>query len=191
MGLRPRPGRDYAVVDPHLHVWDTNRLRYPWLAGFPLLNRSFLMADFDQARGGLMVEQLVFVQAECEPAQHLLELSWVQSLANQDQRISGLVPWVNVEAGQAICPTLDLFKQDPRVKGVRRLLFTEADPRFCLQNGFVQGVQELGARDLHFELCLRPDQFPAAMELIERCPQTRFVLDHIGNPDIPLPQSSV
>ncbi len=22
---------DYPIVDTHLHIWDTGRLRYPWL----------------------------------------------------------------------------------------------------------------------------------------------------------------
>ena len=42
---------DYPVVDTHLHIWDTGRLRYPGLDDVPLLNRSYLIGDYRQACG--------------------------------------------------------------------------------------------------------------------------------------------
>ena len=61
----------------------------------------------------------------------------------------------------------------------------QADPAFCLQPGFVEGVRLLQDYGLHFELCLKGDeQFRNALELVRRCPGVRFVLDHIGKPSI-------
>jgi L-fuconolactonase len=40
----------------------------------------------------------------------------------------------------------------------------------------------LGDRGLSFDLCLRNDQLEFGAELIDRCPQTRFIVDHCGNP---------
>ena len=37
---------------------------------------------------------------------------------------------------------------------------------------------------LTFDLCLRPHLIPAAAELAARCPETQFVLDHCGVPNI-------
>ena len=36
-----------AVVDSHIHFWDTDRFDYPWLQGFSELNRPFVPADLD------------------------------------------------------------------------------------------------------------------------------------------------
>ena len=38
--------------------------------------------------------------------------------------------------------------------------------------------------DLSFDLCIRHQQLPAAIEMVRQCPETRFMLDHIGKPDI-------
>ena len=50
-----------AVVDSHIHFWDTDRFDYPWLQGFTELNRPFVPADLDV--GDVPIEGLIFVQA--------------------------------------------------------------------------------------------------------------------------------
>jgi L-fuconolactonase len=172
------------LIDAHIHLWDLQRLRYPWLDTVPAINRSFLLADFDRARGDHAVAAMIFVQCECEPAQHLEELRWVQSLADADPRLQGFVPWAPLETGDAVEAELAAMAQDPRVKGVRRIIQFEADPDFCLNPSFIRGVQLLGRYGLHFEITISPHHFPRVMKVIAACPDTRFILDHIGNPDI-------
>ena len=43
-------GNVRGVLDSHVHFWDPQRLRYPWLAGEPALNRAFLPVDLAAAR---------------------------------------------------------------------------------------------------------------------------------------------
>ena len=38
--------------------------------------------------------------------------------------------------------------------------------------------------DLTFDLCARADQLPIIEELIDECPNVKFILDHCGVPDI-------
>lgn len=172
------------IIDAHIHIWDLDRLRYPWLADVPTINRSFLLDDYHAARGPRNVEALVFVQCECEPARHLEELAWVQSCADADPRLKAIVPWAPLEAGDAVGEELLAIARDGRVKGVRRIIQFERDVDFCVQPGFVRGVQLLGEADLHCELTIAPIHFPNVLKLVAACPETRFILDHIGNPDI-------
>lgn len=172
------------MIDAHVHLWDVDRLSYPWLEGVPEINRTFLLEDFDAARRGREVDAMVFVQCECRPHQYRDELRWVQSLADGDHRLRGIVPWAPLEDGAIVAADLEQMAADPRVKGVRRIIQFEDDPDFCLQPGFVRGVQLLADYGLHFEITVAPLHLPRVMQLVEACPDTRFILDHIGNPDI-------
>ena len=172
------------LIDAHIHIWDVHRLEYPWLAGVPAINRTYLLSDYDQARAGHQVEAMVFVQCECRPAQHLEELAWVRSVAQADPRLQAIVPWAPLETGEAVAAELSRLAADPLVRGVRRIIQFEEDVDFCVQPGFIRGVQLLGDNGLHCELTIDPRRFPNTLKLVEACPGTRFILDHIGNPDI-------
>ncbi len=112
------------------------------------------------------------------------ELAWVQSLADRDPRLKAIVPWAPLEDGEAVAEALRAIAADPRVKGVRRIIEFEEDIDFCIQPGFVRGVQLLGEVGLHCELTVGPRNFPNVMKLVEASPGTKFILDHIGCPNI-------
>ncbi|MFP4157617.1 MAG: amidohydrolase family protein [Opitutales bacterium] len=174
---------DTPIIDPHLHLWDLDRIEYPWLSQVPIINRSFGLADYDEAREGVEVEAMVFVECDCARGHHMDEFAWVQEQADADPQLKGIVPHLPLENGEAIAGDIAQIAADPRTKGVRRLLFNQPDD-LCTRPGFIRGVQLLGQAGLHFELTNLPAQFPQVRKLVEAAPDTRFILDHIGNPDI-------
>jgi L-fuconolactonase len=175
---------DFPIVDAHIHLWDINKLSYPWLNDVPKINRTFDLSDYNQAMGLQEVQAMVYVQCECKREQSMEELKWVNSLADQDTRLQAIVPWAPLELGSLVEPILREMAKYPRVKGIRRIIEFEEDPDFCIQPGFVKGVQLLGSLGLHCELTIDPKHFPNVLRLIELCPQTQFILDHCGSPDI-------
>ena len=44
-----------AIVDAHVHLWDPERFRIPWLDELPALNRPYRLAEFDAAPAELGV----------------------------------------------------------------------------------------------------------------------------------------
>jgi predicted TIM-barrel fold metal-dependent hydrolase len=46
---------------------------------------------------------------------------------------------------------------------------------------FVENMQRLGELGLSFDLCMRPGELLDGVRLAERCPKTRFIVDHCGN----------
>jgi L-fuconolactonase len=175
---------DFPIVDTHLHLWDLGRIRYPWLASVPPLNKNHLIADYRRACEPVQVAKMVFVQCECEPAQAHDEAAWVTEVAKTELRIRGIVAWAPLEKGDAAETDLAKLGANPLVKGIRRIIQFEPDIGFCLRPEFVRGVQLLHAHGLSFDLCINHLQLANTIKLVRQCPDVQFVLDHIGKPNI-------
>ena len=175
---------DFAIIDSHVHLYDVARLRYPWLSAVPQINRTFLLSDFDAARGDVQVDQIVFAEVDVAPGQHIEEAAFVQELADADARLAGMVAHAPVEKGAAVEEDLAALAQFPTLRGIRRLIQGAPDPGFCLEPGFLDGVQRVGRHGLVFDICVKHFAMTYALELVRRCPDVQFVLDHIGKPDI-------
>jgi L-fuconolactonase len=174
----------FPIVDTHLHIWDLKRLRYPWLASVPKLNRNHLIEDYHVACGAVQVEKMVFLQCECDPSQFQEEADWVTEVARADPRIRGIVPWAPLEKGDAAEEAVARLASNPLVKGIRRIIQFEPDPEFCLRPDFVRGVQLLPRHGLNFDICINHTQLANTLKFVRHCPEVRFIMDHIAKPDI-------
>jgi L-fuconolactonase len=175
---------DFPIIDTHLHVWDTRLLRYPWLDAVPLLNKPYLLADYDRACGPVQVEKMVFLQAEVDFSLFQEEADWVTGLAAEDPRIEGIVSWAPLEKGDGARPALERLAENEKIKGIRRIIQFEDDLEFCLQPDFVAGVQALPDYGLSFDICISHIQMANTVKMVRQCPDVQFILDHIGKPDI-------
>lgn len=175
---------NFPIVDTHLHVWNPTHLRYPWLDDNALLNKPYLLEDYNRACGAVSVERMVFLQCEVEFAQFMDEANWVDSLADQDSRLQGIVPWAPLEKGDAVRPDLERLAANPRVKGIRRIIQFEPDLDFCLRPDFVRGVQALADYNLSFDICIDVRHMVNSLELVRQCPNVQFIVDHIAKPRI-------
>jgi L-fuconolactonase len=173
---------DIPVVDAHVHLWDPRRFRMPWLDDIPELNNAFGSTEFARASDGLGIEAMVYVQVDVTPAYGLLEAHWA---ADQGPLVAGIVAWAPIEDGPVITSYLDALVQiDPRIKGVRRLIQSEADPEFQLRPAFLEGIRLLPRYGLSFDICIEHGQLARSIQMVRACPDTSFVLDHLGKPDV-------
>ncbi len=172
------------LVDAHVHFWDPGVLAYPWLRDVPRLAEPQTPSVMRAEAGPDMPRQLVFVQAECERARALDEVAWVEGLAGEERRIAAVVAFAPVNDGQRTRDVLATLAVRPLVRGVRHLVQDDPDPDLCRRPAFVEGVREVGRLGLCFELCVRQAQLAATLDLVRACPDTRFVLDHAGKPEI-------
>ncbi len=175
---------DFPILDTHLHLIAPDRLSYPWLAGAPKINRPFGLADFDAATGTVDVGAMVFLEVDVDPAHALDEARYVTEQAAADPRIKAMVPFAPLEKGAAVAEHLAALAEFPLTRGVRRLLQGEADPEYCLQPEFLEGVRALEAHDFSFDICVTYRQMASTAKLARACPNVKMVLDHIGKPAI-------
>jgi L-fuconolactonase len=174
-----------GVVDSHVHFWNPAELHYPWLDELPALQRALLPPEYRAAAGAVPVTRVVFVECNCRPEEAQREVRFVEHLAEGDgePRISGIIAYADLTGATALDRALDALRCSPLVKGVRHNI--QGHPAgFALEPAFVDGVREVGRRGLTFDLCVTHDQLGEVAELVERCPPTRFVLDHCAKPPI-------
>ncbi len=170
------------IIDAHIHFWDINYLSYPWLEQFPDINQTTLPSDLPSSGDGWTMEKLVFVQADCVPEDSLDEVRWVTDLAANDERIAGIVAYAPLEKPN-VYAQIDALQSNPLVKGVRRLIQGE-NIGFALNEQLIESVRRLEKYDMSFDICVFHHQLPDVIGLVNQCPNVRFVLDHMGKPDI-------
>lgn len=175
---------DYPIVDAHVHLCDPDRFTYSWMKGAPALNRQVLPADFTAAAAPVTVDRIVFVEVDVDRPQHVAEAEWITGLAKTDRRIGAIVASLPLEQGKKVVPDLDRLRRNPLLRGVRRLIQAETDPDFCIRPDFIEGLKLLAPHGLSFDICILHHQMPSAIEMAQQCPEVRFVLDHIGKPEI-------
>jgi L-fuconolactonase len=177
---------DFPIVDTHVHLWDPRRFRMSWLDGNAVLDQPYGVAEYRQHTAGVAIDAMVYLQVEVEPPYALLEAEWAAARAQEEPRLQGLVLWAPLEYGEQARAFLEaLIAVDPlRVKGIRRIIQFEPDLEFCLQPRFVRGVQLVAEYGLSFDLCIDHRHLPNTLKLVAQCPNTAFILDHLGKPDI-------
>ena len=172
------------IVDAHVHLYDTRQFPYAWMKDVPKLDKPHLPADYRAAIGEAPVEQVVFVEVWIDTPHQMAEAEWVSGLFESVPELRGIVAAAALEDGAGAEGALARLAEMEHVKAVRRLIEFEPDVDFCLQPGFVEGVRLLARYDLSFDICVKHFQLANAVELVRRCPEVRFVLDHIGKPPI-------
>jgi predicted TIM-barrel fold metal-dependent hydrolase len=170
------------MIDTHLHLWNPAKFCYPWLGGFPPLNREFALEEYRSASAG-DISASVFVECDSGPDSHLDEARWALDFASDPtNRIAGVVASVWPES-ENFSDLLLALSRHPKLKGLRRVLHTAPD-ELSRSSLFRKSVASLAEYGLSFDLCVLERQLPLATALVDACPQTQFILDHCGVPDI-------
>jgi L-fuconolactonase len=175
---------DFAIVDSHVHLADPKRFGYAWTKNAPSLNRTVLPEHLTRAAAPVTIDKFVFVEVDVDLPQHVDEAAWVQSLAQADSRLAGMVAALPLEKGKAAQAELDQLRRNKTLRGIRRLIQNQADPDFCIQPNFIEGLKLLSTHDLVFDICIFHHHLPNAIKMVRQCPEVRFILDHIGKPGI-------
>lgn len=167
------------IIDTHLHLWDTARLHYPWLQELPQIQGAFLSDQYRKATAGFEVDKMIFVQCECLPEENVAELELVMEQAALDPRIAGMVAYAALEHGKS---SISPFLGNPFVKGIRRM-YDDA-PGICCSPLFLEALRTFPMHGLNMDISAQPHGLNDTARMITQCPETQFILDHLGKPAI-------
>jgi L-fuconolactonase len=168
------------VIDSHQHFWRFNPVRDAWITEeMAAIRRNFLPGDLALELEANGVDTTIAVQADQSEA----ETEFLLGLAEGNPRIAGVVGWVDLRSPE-IESRLKHFSSFKKLRGVRHVAQAEADDRFLARPEFVRGVEHLARFELTYDILIYPRQLPAAMELVAKLPEQKFVVDHLAKPQI-------
>lgn len=175
---------DFPIVDTHVHLLDQKRFKYSWAAGAPKLARDWSIADLVERAAPNQIESLVFAEVDVDMPLYMDEARWVQELADGDPRLKGCVACLPMEQGAALEGQMAELAGLRVMRGIRRLIQNQPDPEFTLKPDFLAALKLLPKYNLSFDICIFHHQLPNTIEMVKRCPDTFFILDHIAKPGI-------
>src|SRR5947209_12121693 len=83
----------FSIIDAHIHLWDLTEFPVPWIAGNPILNKSYVLQDYKDQSAGLGIAGIVYVQAAVASEYSLLEADYIADLAASDPLVQGVVAY--------------------------------------------------------------------------------------------------
>ena len=168
------------IIDSHQHFWNYEPEKHSWIDDeMSVIRRDFLSDDLQKVFDENGVDACVAVQAD----QTTEETDFLISLAENNSFIKGVVGWVDLRS-ESIEEDLLKYKKYDVIKGFRHVVQEEQDHNFMLRPEFLNGIELLGKYNLCYDILIFPHQLGAALELVNKFPNQKFVIDHIAKPYI-------
>jgi predicted TIM-barrel fold metal-dependent hydrolase len=187
------------VIDPHHHLWDLSRNRYPWLQARPLkpclegniepIVKDYLLEDYLEDTCSQNVVKSVHVECGWNPSDPVGETEWLQRLADKHDYPHGIVGRATLDAPD-VEQVLQGHARYRNVRGIRHAINWHPDPAKTYVNrpdlirteAWRHGFGLLRQFGLSFDLQLYPAQMADAIDLARAYPDVLIVLNHAGMP---------
>jgi L-fuconolactonase len=167
-------------IDAHQHFWKYDAARDTWITDpMHAIRRDFLPKDIAPELKANGTDACITVQADSSES----DTRFLLDLAEREPLIAGVVGWVDLRSPQ-LEERLRAFAKFPKLRGFRHVAQAEPDNRFLLQPDFTRGVAKLREFNFTYDILVFPRQLAAAIELVAMFPEQRFVIDHLGKPDV-------
>lgn len=188
--------RDLPFVDAHVHLWDLDRISYPWLTppfsedgpngSVEPIARTYLLDDYLADADGWDVRGIVHVDAGAVPQAALAETQWLQAMADTRGLPNAIIAFAALDDPH-VDTLLAAHAAHPAVRGIRHIVNWHPDPRrsytprdLTQDEAWARGFALLGKHGLSFDLQAYPGQFEGLARLIARHPEVSVVVNHTG-----------
>jgi L-fuconolactonase len=172
------------IVDAHQHFIFPSRVHYPWLEGessLPL-RHDFTPRELrpELERHGVTHTVLVQTRHSLEETHEFLRI------ASETPFVAGVVGWLDLTDPKLEDTLSTLLETESGrwLKGVRHQLQEEVDPNWLSQANVQRGLQTVAGFGLVYDFVCSSREYRACFETAERHSNLRFVLDHLGKPNV-------
>lgn len=167
-------------IDTHLHVWNMEKVDYPWLIpDYGPIYRTFEADEVAPQVKAAGVDKAVLVQAMDSYA----DTQYMFDTAAKHDWIGGIVGWVPLLKPDEAAEKLMEFKKNPLFKGMRHLIHEEKDPDWVIQDTVIEGLKVLASMGMTFDVvAVFPNHLKHVPTLSARVPNLKIVIDHLAKP---------
>lgn len=163
------------LIDTHFHIWNLDKQNLPWLEDVPALKDSYLIEDYINEYK--KVEDIVDFQGgvyvEVDSDNPILEDELLYEEKEKNDKILAIV------ARSKVAPTM---RVPLLATGIREPLHTGDAPKgMCLEDSFIEGINELTRNNMTFDSCNRVDELSDLVKMMEKTPDAKVILNHLGN----------
>lgn len=167
------------LIDAHQHIWRLDAPGHEWPGpDLPTIHRDFGLDDFWRVAGPAGVTGTVLVQSQPNEG----DTEWLLKVAESDDRVLGVVGWVDLLAADAPVRIATLARS-PKLRALRPML--QALPvDWIVDPALTPAVEAMLAAGLRFDALVRPGHLPFLLEFARRWPGLPIIIDHAAKPDI-------
>jgi len=175
-------------IDAHHHLWRYTPEEFGWISdSMSTIRRDFLPPDLEPELKAAGIDATIAVQARITTA----ETEFLLACAAQTTRIAGVVGWFPLHpesnAGPGVAKQLNAdlekYAANPLLVGIREVAQGQT-AGYMDHAGFNDGIRQLTARRLRYDILIYSDQLQEATRLVDRHPNQMFILDHAAKPAI-------
>jgi len=166
------------IIDTHQHLWDLDMFPLEWVS--PPLDKNFVMADYLLEVKGQNVVKAIYMEVGAPKEYKKKEAAWALDLCEDPENPTVGAVISADPMDKQFQSYLRGLEGNPYLKGVRHP-FREVEE--MLQPQVVENIQFLGSLGLSFDLNINPRLIADGGRLLDKCPDTRFILNHCGNVD--------
>lgn len=177
-------------VDAHLHLWDRERLRYPWLeaADKASIAATYTVAHHRAAAADWNLVGAVHVDAGAHPDDGERETDWLNTVADAEGLPNAIVARVALNAPD-VETVLARQAARPRVVGIRHLINWHSDPAqqayphdLTIDPAWRRGFGLLARHGLRYDFHGFPPQLAGLAEVAAAHPDVPVIVNHLGLP---------
>ena len=167
-------------IDAHQHFWHYDPIRHDWIdESMKVIRKSFLPNDLSIEMKKNVIDGTIAVQVdETEEENYFLH-----KLAEENEFIKGIVGWMNLNSPTAE-EQMQHWKKYPKIKGFRCIMQGKPDELYLKNDLFISQLKKLASYEFTYDLLVYHDQLLSLIRFVEKLPDNKMILDHLGKPDI-------
>ena len=167
-------------IDSHQHFWNYDPIMHGWIDdSMQTIRKDFLPIDLAKEMAKNSIDGCIAVQVDETEAEN----DFLLNLADENEFIKGVVGWMNLKTTTAE-EEMPYWKKHKKLKGFRCIIQGKPDELYLKNDLFISQVKKLATYEFTYDLLVYHDQLSSLIRFVEKLPENKMILDHLGKPDI-------